>query len=335
MGSVNSFPDDFSSRRSADPASQRPSQTPSPGFDHPGDDHTFGKAVRASPTFLKSSKCAHCGDFHRPEASRRCGRRCCLGCLDSSEWRRRSGRWRGGRRRSGLGSRRYCGQPPCFAFLPAFIPFAPRSGLVLGRLWFELGGVRAFVLLAPRSDLALDRFQLLTCGPGWKALLKRAARFVFACRFGSLKSSFSRHHGPSWNPIIFDFARHRGRRRSGPDRCMSARQHDNENGSCDRVGNDNDDAGSPQPALLTLAIQQSVVGCSLLRMAKDFNSSCDLAEPTRGIRIARVEVGMVCLRCFAIRLDQGLIVSIRTNTEQIIVCSHRYAFERRRRIDFI
>ena len=193
---------------------------------------------------------------------------------------------------------------------------------MLGRLWFELGGVWAFILLAPRSDFALDRFQLLTYGPEWKASLKRAARFVFACRFGSLRSLFARHHGPSWNPIIFDFARHRGCRRSGPDRCMSARQHDNESGSCDRVGNDNDDAGSPQPALLTLAIQQSVVGCSLLRTAKDFNGSCDLAEPTRGIRIARVEVRMVRLRGFAIRLDQGFIVRIRTNTEQIVMCSH-------------
>jgi len=196
---------------------------------------------------------------------------------------------------------------------------------VLGRLWFELGGVWAFILLAPRSDFALDRFQLLTYGPEWKASLKRAARFVFACRFGSLRSLFARHHGPSWNPIVFDFARHRGCRRSGPDRCMSARQHDDENGSRDRVGNHNDDAGPPQPTLPTLAVQRSVVGCSLLRIAKDFNSRCDLAEPTRGIRIARVEVRMVRLRGLAIRLDQGLIVSIGTNTEQIIMCSHLYA----------
>src|SRR5260370_10039203 len=110
---------------------------------------------------------------------------------------------------------------------------------------------------------------------------------------------------------------------------MSARQHGNENGSCDRVGKGKDDAESPQAALMTLAIQQSVVGCSLLRIAKDFNSSCDLAEPTRGVWIARVEVRMVRLGGFAIRLDQGLIVRIGTNTEHIIVCSHRYAFGRR------
>jgi hypothetical protein len=110
---------------------------------------------------------------------------------------------------------------------------------------------------------------------------------------------------------------------------MSPRQHDNENGSCDRVGNDNDDAGPPQPALLTLAVQRSVVGGSLLRMAKDFNRSCDLAEPARGLRIVCVEVRMVRLSGFVVRLAQGLIVRIRTNTEQIIMCSHRYAFEPR------
>ena len=195
---------------------------------------------------------------------------------------------------------------------------------MLGRLWLERGGV--FVLLAPRSDCALGRFQLLTCG---KALLRRVARFVVACRVGSLKSSFSRNHGPSWHPIIFSFARHRGCQGSGPDRCMSPRQHDNENGSCDRVGNDNDDAGSPQPALLTLAVQRSVVSGSLLRIAKDFNRSCDLAEPARGLRIVCVEVRMVRLSGFVVRLAQGLIVRIRTNTEQIIMCSHRYAFEPR------
>jgi hypothetical protein len=268
----------------------------------------------------KSRKYARCGDVHRPGAWRRGGGRCCLGSLDSSGWRRRGGR-------SGLSRLRYCGQPPCFACLPAFISLAPRSGRVLGRLWFELGGVLAFVLLAPRRDLALDRFQLLTCARGWRALLKRVARFVFACRSGSLRSLFSHHHAPSWTPIIFDFARYPGRRRSGPDRCMSARQHGNENGSRDRVGNDNDDAGSPQPTLLPLAIQQSIVGRPLLWIAKDFKSGRDLAEPTRGIRIARVEVRMVRLRRFAIRLVQGLIIRIRTNTEHIIMCLHRYAFE--------
>jgi hypothetical protein len=33
---------------------------------------------------------------------------------------------------------------------------------------------------------------------------------------------------------------------------MSTRQHGNEKGSRDRVGDDNDDAGSPQPTPLTI-----------------------------------------------------------------------------------
>jgi hypothetical protein len=40
--------------------------------------------------------------------------------------------------------------------------FAPWSGLVLGRLRFQLRGARVFVLVAPRSDRGLGRFQLLT-----------------------------------------------------------------------------------------------------------------------------------------------------------------------------
>jgi hypothetical protein len=95
---------------------------------------------------------------------------------------------------------------------------------------------------------------------------------------------------------------------------MPARQHGNENGSGDRVGDDNDDVCSPQPTLPTLSVQQSVVSGPLLRIAKDFNSSCELTEPARGIRIACVEVRMVRLCGLVIRFAQVLIVRIRTNT---------------------
>src|SRR6266436_7613100 len=63
--------DDFSSQRSAAPASQRPSQTPSPGFDHPGDNHTFGKPGSSAPTDRRAPRSSdtpagHLGRQHAP-----------------------------------------------------------------------------------------------------------------------------------------------------------------------------------------------------------------------------------------------------------------------------
>src|SRR6266852_505696 len=113
---------------------------------------------------LKSRKRARCSNFRRPKASRRCGRRCRFGSLDSLGWRRRSG----------PGSLRYCSQLPCFVFfaqrrlafrllqftlgsLPAFVLFAPQRGVALSRLSFTLRGLAAFVLFAPQRGLALSR----------------------------------------------------------------------------------------------------------------------------------------------------------------------------------
>ncbi len=209
--------------------------------------------------------------------------------------------------------------------LPALLLFPTQSGLTLGRLSFAPGGLAAFLLFAPQSSLTLGRWGLLTRGDSREALLKRAARFVSACGFGSLSSLFSHHRDRSWHGTVVALALCRGCRKGRPDQGISPRQHNNENGSCGRVGND--DASPPQPALLafllTFPVQQAVVSCSLLCIAKDFNSSCDLPEPTRGIGIARVEVRMVRLSCLTIRLVERLIVRIRTNTELIVKCSHR------------
>jgi hypothetical protein len=165
-------------------------------------------------------------------------------------------------------------------------------------------GRHSLLLFARQSRVALSRF--------W--------------RFGSLSSLFSCFRDRCWYRPIFDFAHDRGCR-NVPDQRMTAHQRHSESGGRERVRND--DAAPPRPTLPTFAVQQSVVSCSLLRIAKDSNCSCDLAEPPRGIRIARVEVRMMRLSCSVIRLAQGLIVSIRMNIEQIIKCSHRYAFEER------
>jgi len=210
----------------------------------------------------------------------------------------------------------------------ALLLSVPESGLALGRLLFAIGGLAAFALFEPQSGRALGYLSSELRGLAALLLFAPWSGFAFcpSCRFGSLGWLLSCHRDWSWCCAVFAFAHHRGCR-NAPDQGISPHQHDNENGSCDGFGND--DASPLQPTLLTFPVQQSVVSCSLLCIAKDFDSSCDPPEPVRGIRIASVEVGVVRLSCFAICPAQGLIVSIRRNIEQVIKCSHRYTFEQR------
>jgi hypothetical protein len=84
-----------------------------------------------------------------------------------------------------------------------------------------------------------------------------------------------------------------------------------------------------QLALQQLALQQSVVSRPLLRIAEHGVGSDNLPKPQGSIRVAGMEVRMVCLDCFAECSLKRLSVVVRTSTEQIIKRFHRYALEQR------
>src|SRR5260370_22117332 len=80
-----------------------------------------------------------------------------------------------------------------------------------------------------------------------------------------------------------------------------------------------------------LELQQPIVSRPPLRIAEEGIGVDNLPKSQRSIRIASVEVGMGRLDGFAERFSESFIVGIRTNTEQIIECIHRYALEQRLR----
>src|SRR5260370_12787251 len=80
-----------------------------------------------------------------------------------------------------------------------------------------------------------------------------------------------------------------------------------------------------------LELQQPIVSRPPLRIAEEGIGVDNLPKSQQSIRIASVEVGMGRLDGFAERLSESFIVGIRTNTDQIIECIHRYALEQRLR----
>src|SRR6266446_4983115 len=86
-----------------------------------------------------------------------------------------------------------------------------------------------------------------------------------------------------------------------------------------------------EPKSLMLELQQPIVSRPLLRIAEEGIGVDNLPKSQRSIRVASVEVGMGRLDGFAERLSESFIVGIRTNTEKIIECIHRYALEQRLR----
>src|SRR5258705_6357048 len=84
-----------------------------------------------------------------------------------------------------------------------------------------------------------------------------------------------------------------------------------------------------EPKSLMLELQQPIVSRPLLRIAEEGIGVDNLPKSQRSIRVASVEVGMGRLDGFAERLSESFIVGIRTNTEQIIECIHRYALKQR------